>query len=170
MENTYWNNAGKYQADYDRLLLLMPSMGQCDTVAGELIRSASRLGYDFYNNGMGNNTSGAANFLLRHRAIDTETHQIIYEYTRGLIYRGGYAGDSLQRAIESMVDQTIEFILARPELLTAPNTVDMFDYSEPDQNWCDECGDELEGRYSSVCRFCEESYYDEAEEEDDCYA
>jgi len=169
MENTYWNNAGKYQADYDRLLKLMPSMGQCDTVAGELIRSASRLGYDFYNNGMGNNTSGAANFLLEHRAIDTETHQIIYEYTRGLIYSSHYAGDSLQRSIESMVDQTIEFILARPELLTQPNTVDMFDFSAEDQNWCDECGDELLGHGTSVCRHCEESYYDEVEE-DDCYA
>ena len=30
---------------------------QCDTVAGEMLRAAGRLRHDFYNNGMGNNTS-----------------------------------------------------------------------------------------------------------------
>ena len=170
MENTYWNNAGKYQADYDRLLELMPSMGKCDTVAGELIRAASRLGYDFYNNGMGNNTSGACNFLEQSGAIDRNTARVIHEYTRGLTYSGHYDGDALQRSIESMVDQTIEFIFASPELLTKPNLVDMFEFSEDDQNWCDECGDELDGHYHSVCRHCEDAYYDEAEAEDALYA
>ena len=167
MQSTYWNNQGTHQADYNRLVELMPMMGKSDTVAGELIRAVSKLGYDFYNNGMGNNTSGAVNFLDAKGAIDRRTHSTIYDYTRGALYDGRYDGDSLQVAMESMVDQTVEFILANPELETQANTEDMFDYSEEDQHWCDECGDEVD-RWQSVCRHCEESYYEE--EEDDCYA
>ena len=165
MQSTYWNNQGKFQADYNRLVELMPMMGKSDTVAGELIRAVSKLGYDFYNNGMGNNTSGAVNFLEAKGAIDRRTWSSIYDYTRGALYQGRYEGDSLQVAMESMVDQTVEFILANPELETQANTEDMFDYSEEDQNFCDECGDEVD--YGYICRYCEEAY--EEEEEDECY-
>jgi len=168
MENIYWNNKGAHQAEFDRLIKLMPGMGAADTVAGELIRSANRLAYDLYNNGMGNNTSGAVNFLLANGAIDKQTHSTIYDYTRGMLYDGRYEGDFLQMAMESMVDQTVLHILANPQLETQPNSEDLFDYSEEDQNWCDECGDEVDSRWTAVCRHCEEAYYDE--EEDDCYA
>lgn len=169
MQNTYWNNKGRYQADYDRLVDLMPAMGECDTVAGELIRAASRLGHDFYNNGMGNNTSGAVNFLLAKGAIDAQTHATIYEYTRGQLYDGRYEGDSLQVAIEHMVDLTIEFIRANPELETQQNTEDMFSYEEPFQNFCEECGDEVDGGRlcESLCSYCEDAMW--AEEEDEEY-
>jgi len=164
MENTYWNKAGKYQAEFDRMSdELMPSMGACDTVAGEMIRSVSRLGYDLYNNGMGNNTSGAVNFLREKGAIDPDTYNTIHEYTRGQLYDGRYQGDALQVAIERAVDMTVEMILRNPTLLTQSNTEDMFDYEEPDQSFCDDCGDELYDRWSPVCSYCEESYYDEEE-------
>ena len=166
MQNTYWNNQGKFQADYDRLVELMPGMGNCDTVAGEMIRSVSRLGYDLYNNGMGNNTSGAVNFLREKGAIDRDTHSTIYEFTRGRLYEGRYEGDALQVAIERAVDMTVEMIMRNPQLLTMANTEDMFDYADEDQHWCDECGDETD-RWQSVCRHCEEAY--EEEEEDECY-
>ena len=165
MKNTYWNGLGRYQAEYNRLVDLMPDQGNCDTVAGELIRAASRLGHDFYNNGMGNNTSGAINFLQKKGAVDNQTYSTIYEYTRGLLYDGHYQGDALQTAIEHMIDATIEFISANPNLETEPNTEDMFDYSDEDQNWCDDCGDEVESRWSSTCRHCEDSYYEEDEDE-----
>jgi len=162
MQNTYWNKQGTYQADYDRLVEAMPLMGNCDTVAGEMIRSVSRLGYDFYNNGMGNNTSGAVNFLLVKGAIDSKTHATIYEYTRGLTYAGCYGGDSLQTAIERAVDMTIKFILDNPQLETTPNTEDMFDYEDPEQNFCEECDDEVDHGYI-CCSHCEEAYEEEEE-------
>ena len=127
---TYWAHNGAHQATYDRLVEAMPASGKCDTLAGELIRSASRLGYDFYNNGMGNNTSGAVNFLLARGAIDKETHATIYEYTRGRGYSGRYNGDALQVAIERMVDMTCEYIERNPQFETLPNTEDMFDFEE----------------------------------------
>jgi hypothetical protein len=169
MQNIYWHNAGKHQADYARLCdELIPSMGAADTVAGEMLRAATRLAYDLYNNGMGNNTSGAVNFLLRKGVIDHETHGVIYEYTRGLLYDGRYEGDALQRAIEQTIDFTVELILANPQLVTMQNAEDMFDFEDPEQHWCDDCGDEIYDRWSPVCRHCEDSYCEE--EEDDCYA
>ena len=173
MQNIYWNNAGKYQADYARLCdELIPAMDACDTVAGEMLRSATRLAYDLYNNGMGNNTSGAVNFLLAKGVIDSKTHATIYDYTRGLLYDGRYEGDSLQLAIERMIDTVVEHILERPELIEQKNEEDMFEYEEPFQNFCEECGDEVDGRglYGSLCRYCEDSMLEEEEDEDEyCY-
>jgi hypothetical protein len=132
MENTYWDQKGKFQAEYNRMSAeLMPASGACDTVAGELIRSVSRLGYDFYNNGMGNNTSGAVNFLRKKGAIDPETYRSIYPYTTGALYRGDYNGDALQVAIERAVDMTVEMILRNPQLMSMPNLEDLFDYQDP---------------------------------------
>ena len=166
MQNTYWNNAGKHQADYARLCdELIPSMGAADTVAGEMLRSVTRLAYDLYNNGMGNNTSGAANFLLHHGVMDTDTHDVIYPYTRGALYDGHYKGDSLQVAIEHTIDRVVEFILAHPGLTTTANTENQFDYEEDFQHWCDECGDEID--YGYVCRYCEEAAYEEEEEDEE---
>lgn len=168
MENTYWHGRGKHQAEYDRLILLMPDSGQCDTVAGELIRSATRLAYDLYNNGMGNNTSGAVNFLRAKGAITEQTHSTIYAYTRGRLYDGHYEGDALQVAVEHMMDSTVEMVLANPQLETQPNSEDMFEYEDPEQHWCEECGDETD-RWDTVCRQCEESYYEEEEAEEEEY-
>ena len=148
MENTYWNNKGRFQAEYEELLELMPAMGKCDTVAGELIRAVSKLGYDFYNNGMGNNTSGALNFIGQYPILDTRAFNTIYEYTRGRIYNGHYDGDALQVAIEGMVDKTVEFILRNPQLVSLANDVDMHDLSEDDEYYDnDDYYDEEEETY-----------------------
>ena len=144
MENTYWSGKGKFQAAYDELVNLMPASGKSDTVAGELIRSASRIGYQFYNNGMGNNVSGAVNLLREKGAIDPETYATIYEYSRGRIYQGNYNGDALQVAVERAVDMTLEMITRNPVLLSIANTEDMFDYEEAEEYY-DE--DEYEDEY-----------------------
>ena len=146
MENTYWNNKGKFQAQYDELVKLMPPSGKCDTVAGELIRATSRIGYQFYNNGMGNNVSGALNFLRSQGAIDPDTYSTIYEYSRGRIYNGRYNGDAIQVAVERATDMTLEFITRNPVLLTMENSEDMFDYEE-DEHYYDEDGYEYEEEY-----------------------
>lgn len=49
---SYWNNNGAYQEEHDRLWEeLVPSSGSASTIHGELIRAASRLFYEFCNNG-----------------------------------------------------------------------------------------------------------------------
>ena len=107
MENTYWSQNGKYQVDYDRLVGLMPAMGNSNKVAGELIRCVSRLGHELYNNGMGNNSSGAVNMLRAYGAIDGDTYEKIHPMTMGRLYSGNYNGDSFQLAIE---ENEIDFI------------------------------------------------------------
>jgi len=165
MENTYWNKSGTYQADYDRLVKLMPASGKSDTEAGELIRCVSRLGHELYNNGMGNNSSGAVNMLRAYGAIDGDTWETIHPFTRGQLYNGNYDGDSFQRAVESAVDQTIQFILNDTLLpTTQKNSIDMFDYQEDEQSFCDECGDENEG-YNAICDDCERAFEEQEEEE-----
>lgn len=131
MKNTYWHNTGKYQADYDRLCdELIPAMDKADTVAGECLRSVTRLAYDLYNNGMGNNTSGAANFLLRQGVMTVDDHDVIYDYTLGRLYDGHYEGDALQVAIERTIDRAVELILEHPGLQATANDKSMFDYEE----------------------------------------
>ena len=163
MENTYWSGTGTYQADYTRLVELMPGSGNADTLAGELVRACTRLAYDLYNNGMGNNTSGAVNMLRSKGAIDAATHATIYPLTRGAIYNGSYNGDSFQLAVESAIDQTIEFILAG-SATTTPNTEDMFTYEDEEQRFCEDCGCEQDYHSNMICEDCELELY--AEEED----
>jgi hypothetical protein len=67
----YWNNKGPHQADYDRLWnKLVPDSGSAETIRGELLRSISKIYYDRYNNGFGNQNNSAAEF------IKTQSHKI----------------------------------------------------------------------------------------------
>ena len=151
--NSYWNSNGNYQSDFDRLCKLMPASGKCDTKAGEMIRAANRLCYDFYNNGMGNNTSGAINFLsefLPWRLVEE-----VKPWTTGRIYNGDFDGDILHRSIEELVDLTVQWILHNPQLETQENTDDIFDFEDDMIDFCSECGCEMEDR-SFICEDCEE--------------
>jgi len=161
MENTYWNSTGKFQVQFDALSSQMTPSGPQPTLGMEMIRAACRLSYDFYNNGMGNNTSGAVNYLNEQAVLDDETYDNIYEYSRGRIYNGRFQGDSLQRSIEKMVDMTCEMIINNPQLLSIENEEDMFDYEDDEQNFCTECGDETDNGWT--CYDCEEMWEDEEE-------
>ena len=134
MERTYWDRNGKYQAEYEQMVDdLMPISGAAETLAGELIRAATRLAYDFYNNGMCNNTTGAINFLRDKGAVDAATHEAIYSFAGGVPYMGEYGGGALEVAVNRTVDMTVAMILHNPQLMTIPNTEDMFDYQDPEE-------------------------------------
>lgn len=167
MENTYWNQAGKFQAQFYELSEKMTPSGPQPTVGMEMIRAACRLSYDFYNNGMGNNTSGAVNFLNEKSVLDDETYDNIYEFTRGQIYRGGYNGDRVQVSIEKMIDMVCSMIINNPQLLTIENTEDMFDYEDPEQEFCFSCDDLLDDNEEfGECYSCrhDESIWEEEED------
>lgn len=160
----YWNDTGKYQSQYDALWKdLVPQSGKSDTVAGEMIRAAGRLTYDCFNNGMGNNTSGAVNYLLKHGAIPADIHRDIHYFTTGRVL--GYKSDSFHDKINRMVDSVVEHIMQNPVLFSQTNTEDMFDLEDEDIELCDGCGEEMEG-YSYLCYSCQEQEeYDDEEEE-----
>ena len=81
----YGDGTGRYQSEYRQLWNdLVPESGHCETTAGELIRSAGKLSYDFYANMSTNNTSGAVNFLRQHKVIDAKTHRTIHRSVTGI--------------------------------------------------------------------------------------
>ena len=119
---------------------LVPQSGKCDTVAGEMIRAAGRLRHDFYNNGMGNNTSGALKFLREKSAIDRELFEYVLPYTTGRTYSGKYENDLFHIAIDRIVEMTTKMVTYNPQLMTMENTEDMLDYSDEDlDETCSEC-------------------------------
>lgn len=76
---SYWDNSGAYQAEHEKLYEeLVPGMGEAETVHGELIRSASRLYYDYTNNGNCN-------------AVDVEYYE--EEYTCNACGGSGVGGE-----------------------------------------------------------------------------
>ena len=119
---------------------LVPREGNAATVAGEMIRAAGRLRYDFYNNGMGNNTSGALKFLREKGAIDKELFDYVLPYTTGRLYQGKYENDLFHIAIDRIVEMTTKMVTYNPQLMTMDNTEDMLDYSDEDlDESCSEC-------------------------------
>jgi len=104
------------------------------------------------------------NMLKELGAIDRQTHKVIHPMTRGRLYNGHYNGDLFQMAVESAVDQTIKFILDNPGLETKENDVDMFDYEDEMEHYCEECDEVADGVWGSLCSSCEE--YQEQMEED----
>lgn len=110
---------------------LVPREGNAATVAGEMVRAAGRLRYDFYNNGMGNNTSGALKFLREKGAIDRELFEYVLPYTTGRVYQGKYENDLFHIAIDRIVEMTTKMVTYNPQLMTMENTEDMFDYEDP---------------------------------------
>jgi len=66
-EAEYWNETSPYYAEYQEFWdELVPESGEADTLQGELLRMISRISYDYYNNGFGNDRSEEAKFLDEH--------------------------------------------------------------------------------------------------------
>lgn len=132
-------------ATFERIFAeLVPPSGKCETVAGEMVRAAGRLRHDFYNNGMGNNTSGALKFLREKSAIDRELFEYVLPYTTGRVYEGKYQNDLFHVAIDRIVEMTTKMVTYNPQLMTMENTEDMFDYEDPfdwdnEELECGEC-------------------------------
>jgi len=55
MKNSYWEQTGKHQKEYDELYKkLVPYSGKAETEIGEILRISSKFYYDLYNNGCAN--------------------------------------------------------------------------------------------------------------------
>ena len=156
---SYWNETGKYQSDYDRLWGYVPPSGNSPVVAGDMVRAISKLLHDLYNNGCGNNTSGALNYLEQMGVISSDLKDKVHDNTRGKHYGRSYDGDDVQVAFETIADTTLEYILENPELETTANIRDMWDYQDPDLEFCTSCGDPIaeddyHGGWNGMCEHC----------------
>jgi len=100
-------------------------VGCADSLGDEIFRAASKIYYDHHNNAMCNNTSGALNFLQKANVLqcgesDTDIYSVIYPYSIGatIILEDEHV---LTSTIETMMDRTLEFLIANPALDKTPN-------------------------------------------------
>lgn len=108
---------------------LVPVSGKADTVAGEIVRAVSRIGYRNYNDGdhigvgYGKETCNpAARYLLKNGG--DEVAAIISDMW-------GMEADSLyDKAVEMLEEAAAAYIEQHPELKATPNSEDMWSYRD----------------------------------------
>lgn len=108
---------------------LVPASGKADTVAGEIIRAISRIGYRNFNDGdhlgigYGRETCNPAGRYLAAKGDDRIARLIQDAWG---IYDDSIYDTAMQRLEEAVID----FIEQNPELKTAENSEDMWDYRD----------------------------------------
>lgn len=119
----------------------MPASGKADTVAGEIVRAVSRIGYRNYNDGdhigvgYGKQTCNpVARYLIKNGGDEV-----------AVIVHGmwGMEADSLyDKAVEMLEEAAVSYIEQHPELKATPNSEDMWSYRDEredvdDEDWED---------------------------------
>ena len=145
----FWNRTHEMYDDYEKLYdELVPDSGWSSTRAGEILRAASRINYDHYNNGSCNNTTGAWRYLeLRGRAMlyslnmgdefaarFNEALATVWLYMNCNAPEVSYEDATLNDAMDTLVEIATRIAwldgIAGPEN-RVPNTADLFDLQEP---------------------------------------
>lgn len=118
---------------------LVPPMGKADTLAGEIIRAASRIGYRFFNDGdqlgigYGKETCNPAGRFLMKR-----TNEKIAGIVSSMF--GLYFEEKYEVKLEELLNAIVEYVEGNPELRQT-ETDDMFDYRDEHED-IDDCEDE----------------------------
>lgn len=138
---------------------LVPASGKAATVAGEIVRAISRIGYRNYNDGdhlgvgYGRETCNPAGRYLAEKCDDEVVRLISAIW--GEEDDGRY--DTGLAALESGI---LEYLEQHPELKETENTEDMWDYRDSYEDVDSYDEDEDDGEW-------DEDDYDEYEEDDD---
>lgn len=137
---------GTDDPDFDRYFSeLVPRSGPSKFVEGECLRSANRLCYDYYNNGFGNNVSGALNYLqtfLGNMGHDIHSEaSTLYPYVRG--NNNNMDEPAIKQALASVMAKTLD-VVKSAEGNYHPNNGDLFDYQDPDDRYEEEEDDRYE--------------------------
>lgn len=120
---------------------LVPARGKADTVAGEIIRAVSRIGYRNYNDGdhigvgYGKETCNPAARYLGEVAGSAVQQAVLDMW-------GVRDDDRYDRLLEALEEKVLAFLDEHPELKGKPNTEDMFDYRDEREDEDDEDDDE----------------------------
>lgn len=119
----YFGGGGKYQKEYEQLFEeLVPMCGNADTVCGEVLRCASNIYYENFNNGNCNvmlwdgdmsdkyaealdNLSAFFNMRQHHEAV-----KLVKKINDIYMYEDDY-NSANDEVFESLIDYTIEEIL-----------------------------------------------------------
>lgn len=152
-DNLYWNDKGELQEEYKELYdKHVPMMGECETLAGEVLRASSRIYHDAYNNGFMNNTSGAWNFLDQYcpsKAMH-EALKVLEDFVNQSCndcWMPRYGSDAplhpIEEALEVIATEATRFAMSDfAQNEKAP--CDLFDLQDDDDNsaWNDDEDDE----------------------------
>lgn len=116
---------------------LVPASGKADTVAGEIIRAISRIGYRNYNDGdhvgvgYGKETCNPAARYLMKKAGE--------EVADAIADLWGLEPDDLyDERLSDLEEKVLFYIEQHPELKTMPNSEDMWDYRDKTEDVDDE--------------------------------
>lgn len=137
---SFWNRKHPLYESYLKFESLMPVEGNCQTIEGEVLRAATRIYWDYYNNGFGNNWSGALNFLKEYKMVTEKEYDRLDYYARGRVYGNrDYFGGQIEILLNDVLARVVQTILAHDGKYSN-NTfnVDMFDRQEPDNYSYDE--------------------------------
>lgn len=132
---------------------LVPASGKADTVAGEIIRAISRIGYRNYNDGdhlgvgYGKETCNPAGRFLAVKC-GAEIADLVYDAW------GDYCDTTYDEKIARLEEAVVAYIDDHPELREKDNAEDMWEYRDPDEDTDDDDYDDDD-----------EEYYDDDEEE-----
>ena len=111
---------------------LVPARGKADSLAGEIVRATSRIGYRFFNDGdqigvgYGKETCNAAARFLMEKTDDT-----IASLVQGLWEIRDEA--AYEQVLDILVGQIVKYVNDHPEL-RKQETDDMFDYYDKDED------------------------------------
>lgn len=109
---------------------LVPASGKADTVAGEMIRAISRIGYRNYNDGdrlgigYGRETCNPAGRYLAAKC-SPEIARLVQDAW------GIYDDITYEKKLEALEEAVVAFIEAHPELKQQENTEELWDYRDP---------------------------------------
>jgi len=117
---------------------LVPTMGHCDSLQGELLRASSKISYDWYNNGWGcNNWSGAVVFLRKYIRDLPIQDQMDKAFFKALDKVNCYShceypdidDQEADRLVTAIHEYVVKAVMDNPT--PVPNTVDMLSLTEP---------------------------------------
>ena len=122
---------------------LVPLTGKADTVAGEIIRAVSRLGYRLMNDGdhigigYGKETCNASARYLAAKCKGEVSGiiQDIWGVENKRLYQTG---------MQAIIDSVLDYLDKHPELKETKNEEDMLDYDQPEDYEDDEDEDDEE--------------------------
>lgn len=121
---------------------LVPTSGKADSLAGEIVRAVSRIGYRFFNDGdrlgigYGKETCNpAGRFLIR------KAPKEIADLVAGLW--GMASEDGYEAVLDILVGKAADYIEANPDLRKQP-TEDMWDFYDKDEDVDDSWNEEDE--------------------------
>jgi hypothetical protein len=160
----YWSDEGKYQKEFDALTeKLIPPSGKSTTIAGEAIRAANRLLYEYHNDGWGRNVSGTYFYLYQFfdkYGVDFDEFAYLEDPSLG---RYDDENDVTEATlIDQMIDHVYTVVaVTHPQLQFAKNSEDMWSYQ---QSTPPNSSDEEESDYEQSEE--EESDYEQNEEEE----